>query len=100
VFTRVVNHCVIVGDALGDLSAPKGNDGGIVARFVSLLLMSELRCRLAKKPVPCSMLGRFANEPFRPPARVGVRFCWPRVAETTRFVPKRFWGPPLRRADL
>jgi hypothetical protein len=60
VFTRVVNHCVIVVGLKGDPS-PTGTKGQSLFGRCSRFLMSNMRCRLEKKPIPCSILGRFVR---------------------------------------
>ena len=56
VFTRVVNHCVIVVGLKGS-PRPAGTKGQSLFGRYSRVLMSNMRCRLEKNHLPCSILG-------------------------------------------
>jgi hypothetical protein len=57
VFTRIVNHCVIVVGLKGDPLALTGTRGGVFVVRCSRTFMSNMKWRLEKKSIPCSMLG-------------------------------------------
>jgi hypothetical protein len=61
VFTRIVNHCVIVVGLKGDPLALTGPRGGVFVVRCSRTFMSNMKWRLEKKSIPCSMLGRFVR---------------------------------------
>ena len=61
VFTRIVNHCVIVVGLKGDPLALTGPRGGVFVVRCSRTFMSKMKWRLEKKSIPCSMLGRFVR---------------------------------------
>jgi hypothetical protein len=61
VFTRVVNHCVIAVGLEG-IPRPIGSKEQRLFGRYSRVLMSNMRCRLEKKPIPCSILGRFVGK--------------------------------------
>src|SRR5436309_1766445 len=59
VFTRVVNHCVIVVGLKGALGPL--DEGLSLFGHYGRVLMLNMRRRLAKKPPSCNILGRFAR---------------------------------------
>ena len=101
VFTRIVNHCVIVVGLKGDPLALTGPRGGVFVVRCSRTFMSNMKWRLEKKSIPCSMLGRFVR------VRPRLMRAWESDFVNHALVKfrldlsqRRFRGPPLRRADL